>query len=305
MTVHTASAPVRGTQSLVGFMGWVFRAPSLTAIEVGWRWVFGIPFLYLCWVQAQRILAAFPLEASGFNSLDSQNPWVAVVQLANVVAYYQPPVLAVLRWLVPLAALAWALISGLGRNLLLMRLNPRLPFRPAAMVTLQAAWLALLAATVWGWFRSMQWVAVTHIGAAGEPNLVGFAIWTIWISLGFFTAWALISWVLSIAPLLLLLENRSLLSSLGQGFRLGKDFAGKLTEINLVLGIVKIALIVLAMVFAAAPLPFSDGLGGSALHIAWAASTVFYLLANDYFQVVRIKGFLEFWRVYREKASAA
>ena len=35
----------------------------------------------------------------------------------------------------------------------------------------------------------------------------------------------------------------------------------KLVEINLVMGIVKLALIVLAMVLSAAPLPFSDQLG--------------------------------------------
>jgi hypothetical protein len=65
------------------------------------------------------------------------------------------------------------------------------------------------------------------------------------------------------------------------------------------MGIVKLALIVLAMVFSAAPLPFSDQLGPDALHWVWAASTIFYLVANDYFQVVRLKGFVEFWNTYR------
>jgi len=31
----------------------------------------------------------------------------------------------------------------------------------------------------------------------------------------------------------------------------------------------------------------------------WAAATVFYLVANDYFHVVRLKGFVEFWRVFK------
>ena len=104
-------------------MGWVIRRPSLTAIEVGWRWLFGIPLLAVCWISGSKILAAFPLEASGFNSLDAQNPWVAVVQLANVWTYYQPHVLAVLRWLLPVAALAWVVISGVGRNLVLKRMD--------------------------------------------------------------------------------------------------------------------------------------------------------------------------------------
>ncbi len=302
MTIARRAVPLRGTQSLVGQMGWVIKRPILTAIEVGWRWVFGVPLLIVCWRQGLQILAARSIESSGFNSIDTQNPWVAVIQLANVIAYYQAPVLQVLRWLVPAAALAWAAISGLGRNLVLKRMNPGLPFRPAQMIALQAALLALLATFFWIWFRCMQWASATHISANGDPDLIGFAIWAIFFSLAFFTAWALLSWVLEIAPILLLLERRSVLSSLGQSLRLGKAFTSKLAEINLVMGIVKLALIVLAMVFSAAPLPFSDELGGGAMHLVWFASTAFYLVANDYFQVVRLKGFVEFWRTYRGSA---
>jgi hypothetical protein len=292
-------APLRGTQSLVGQMGWVFARPSLTAIEVGWRWVFGIPFLSVCWMQAQQIFAVLPPESAGLTTLDPQNPWVAAVQLANAWALYQPHVMDVLRWLLPLAALAWVVVSGLGRSLVLKRLDPSLRFRPLEMILLQAAWLALFAVTCWGWFRSIAWVAATHITPAGEPDLVGYSIWAIFLSLGFFTAWALLSWALSIAPLLMLLEERSALSSLGQSLRLGKNFTGKLVEINLVMGIVKLALMVLAMVLSAAPLPFSDQLGPDALHLLWLAATVFYLVASDYFQVVRLKGFQEFLKMFR------
>jgi hypothetical protein len=303
VTALAPSAPLRGTQSLVGFMGWAFRRPSLTVLEVAWRWLFGIPLLLVCWRQAQQIVAAFPVESSGFNSIDPQNPWVAIVQLANVVAYYRSPVLAVLRWLVPSAAIVWVVISGVGRNLVLKRIDPRLRFRPTPMIALQAAWLALLALTCWLWFRSMQWVAVTHITATGDPDLVGYAAWVITLSLAFYTLWALTSWALSIAPLLMLLEDRSAISALGQSLRLGKPFTSKLAETNLVMGIVKLMLIVLAMVFSAAPLPFSDELGSDALHFAVLTSTILYFVASDFFHIARLKGFIEFWRTFRGSSA--
>ncbi|MGO8933010.1 MAG: hypothetical protein ACLPLZ_14525 [Terracidiphilus sp.] len=299
------NAPVRGTQLLVEHMSGVFRNPSLIAIEIAWRWLIGIPFLFICWKQGQQILAAFPLESSGASSLDTQNPWVAAVQLSNIAAFYEPHVIAVLRWLLPAAALAWAIVSGLGRNLLLVRMEPRAPFRPGAMIVLQGAWLALLGVTLWGWLRSMQWAAATHISAGAEPDLVGYFIWAIFLALGFFMAFAFTSWVLTITPILVLLEERqSLISSLGQALRLGRAFSGKLAEINLVLGIVKLALLVVAMVFSAAPLPFSDELGPGAMHLVAAASGVFFLVANDFFQVVRLKAFVEFWRIFRSGAAA-
>jgi hypothetical protein len=328
-------------------MGWVFQRPVLTAIEVAWRWLFGAPLLLLCWIETQKILAALPPESAGLSTLDPQNPWVVAVQLSNTWALYQPPVAAVLRWLLPLAALAWVIVSGLGRSLILKRMifsereqrkqfskieqensagakaqdlmsgtfgttkvvpcyKAGLPsnfsavcFRPMAMIALQAAWLAFFALTCWGWLRSMQWVASTHIIPNAEPDLIGFAIWTIFLSLGFFTAWALTSWAFSIAPFVMLLENRSALSALGQSLRLGRPMTAKLVEINMVMGIVNLALLVLAMVLSAAPLPFGDQLGAEALHAVWAVATVFYFVASDYFQVVRLKGFQEFCKMYR------
>lgn len=303
MAIVHGNAPVRGTQLLVEHMSDVVRRPSLVVIEIAWRWLFGIPFLFICWQQVEQILAAYPLDSSGASSIDTRNPWVAAVQLSNVAAFYEPHLAAVLRWLLPAVALIWMIVSGVGRNLLLMRMEPRVPFRPFAMILLQGSWLALLGLTLWGWLGSMQWVAATHIAGAGEPDLVGYFIWAIFLSLGFFTAFALTSWVLTIAPILLLLD-RSMVSGLGGALKLGRRFTGKLIEINLVLGIVKLALLVVAMVFSAAPLPFSDELGPGAMHFVVAASALFFLVADDFFQVVRLKAFVEFRRIFMEGAAA-
>jgi hypothetical protein len=291
--------PVRATQTLVDQMGWTIRRPGLTALEIAWRWLFGLPFLVVCWMQGTRILAALPPGSTGLTDLDKQNPWVAAVQLADVWGRYEPSVAHVVAWLAPAAAVAWALVSGLGRNLVLCRLEPGARFRPIAMTLLQAGWLAVLGLVFLGWFRSMQWVAATHISVAGEADLVGYSIWAIFLSLGFFTLWALVSWPFAAAPLLLVLEKRNAVSAFFASFRLGRMLNSKLIEVNLVMGIVKLALIVLAMVFSAAPLPFSDQLGPEAMRVVSVAATLFYLIASDYFHVVRLKSFVEFWRSFR------
>jgi hypothetical protein len=255
--------------------------------------------LLVCWRQAAAILAALPPESTGLTGIDKQNPWVAAVQLADVWARYEPSVAHTLAWLAPAAICAWIVISGIGRNLVFRRLEPGVGFRPIAMMTLQAGMLVVLGAVFLAWFRSMQWVADTHISPAGEADLIGYSIWAIFLSLGFFTLWALVSWPFTVAPLLMVLEQRSPVSALLASFRLGREFTSKLMEINLVMGIVKLALIVLAMVFSAAPLPFSDELGSDAMHWVWAGATLFFLVASDYFQVVRLKSFVEFWRAFR------
>ncbi len=291
--------PVRATQSAVGQMGWVFAHPSLTALEVAWRWIFGGPVLLVCWIQAQRILAQLPPESTGLDKVNLQDPWVSAVRLADAWDLYRPHVVHVLVWLGPLAAVAWIVVSALGRNLVMKRLEPGLPFRPVSMIALQAAWLAALVFTCWAWFRSIGWAADQHIGNGAEPDLVGYTVWVIVFTLGFFTLWALISWAVAIAPMLVLLENRSALSALGQSLRLGKPFTSKLVEINLVMGIVKLALLVLAMVFSSVLIPFAEQVGAGTLHIEWIIVSIFYFVASDYFQVVRLKGFIEFWRSFR------
>lgn len=303
MTEAPAARAVRGTQSLVGQMGWVFARPSLTLLEVAWRWLIGIPLLAVCWVEARRILAALPLDAAGVDNINFQNPWMAVVQLADAWTLYRPHVMAVLPLIAAPAAIAWVVVSGLGRNLVLMRMERSLPFRPLASIVLQAAWLIALIALCWGWFQSIGWAASTHITANAEPDLVGYAMWVIFLSLGFFTLWALVSWAISIAPLLVLLEECSAPASLGRSLRLGKAFSGKLAEVNLVMGIVKLMLIVLAMVFSSVLIPFSDEVGADAMHLEWVVVSIFYFVASDYFQVVRLKSFIEFWRTYRGPAD--
>jgi len=66
---------------------------------------------------------------------------------------------------------------------------------------------------------------------------------------------------------------------------------------------VKLMLIVLAMVFSAAPLPFSDELGSDALHFAVLTSTILYFVASDFFHIARLKGFIEFWRTFRGSSA--
>jgi len=294
---------VRGTQTLVSQMGWMLRHPAIVAVEVGWRWLVGIPFLFLCWNRLQYILRILTPEQSGLSDIDVQNPWIAASQLSRVWWQYQPLIAHELNWILPLAAVAWIIISSVGRNLVLKLAQSGLRFQPGSMVLLQTAWLALFGVICWGWFRSIAWVAGTHFISGSEPDLIGFAIWLIFLSLGFFTAWALVGWIVSVAPVLMLLENRSALSALAETMRLGKPFTSELFEIGMVMGIVNLALIVVAMVFSAAPLPFSDQLGSGALHVVWAGATVFYLVAHDYFQVVRLKCFSQFWKIFRGSAD--
>ena len=169
------------------------------------------------------------------------------------------------------------------------------------MIALQAARaLALTAAAAW-LVRAGQRLIASHITTGAEPDLVGFTIWLVFVTLGS-SAVGRLSWVVTVAPLLDA-EGCGVSAALSRSFKLRRAFTAKLVEINMVMGIVKLALMVLAMVFSSVLIPFAEEVGASALHMEWLVVAVFYFVANDYFQLVRLKGFIEFWKRYRSNLS--
>ena len=95
---------------------------------MGWRWLFGVPFLLLCRSRLQHVFAVLTPEDSGLSSIDPSNPWIAAGQLSRAVTKYDPLIAHELRWLVPVAAVAWIVISGLGRSLVFGSCSPGCAF---------------------------------------------------------------------------------------------------------------------------------------------------------------------------------
>jgi hypothetical protein len=71
------------------------------------------------------------------------------------------------------------------------------------------------------------------------------------------------------------------------------------------MGIIKLALLVLAMVFSATPLPFEAEMSGTALRAWWVFVACLYAVANDFFQLARVISFLELWRRQRTAGRGA
>ena len=297
------TAKTRGTQSFVYILSLCWHRPSLVAIELAWRWLLGIPLLAVLAFTSLRIWSqtAAQIRTTGLFDFSLQFPLNGALSIAETWQILRAPILHALAWLVPVAVGAASVAAAIGRNAVLRRYRPSLPWKPAVGIALQLLRLSALCLTFAIWFRAIQGAANFALASAsptdvaqGEPNLVLYCALVIVISLGIFTVWALLSWVFSIAPLLAVLENRSVGSSLARSLRLG-PLTGKLVEINLVMGIVKIALIVLAMVFSATPLPFEDVVHGTTLYAWWAVVSVLYLIASDFFQVARVVAFVELW----------
>ncbi len=304
--VVVAAGTVRGTQSFVHTLSECWRRPSLTALEVLWRWLYGIPALLLLWHEAVKILNATPVDIAALQRMTVFDPMGAAATVAQTSSALWPPVWQVVVWLGPLLLVGWVVVSSLGRTVVLRRADSRLYARPMTLMALQALRMVALGGSFAVWFLCVQWAAriaiLERLSVGGEPNLVGYFALVIVATLGLFTLWAVVSWALSVAPLLGMLRGLGVWESLAAAFRLG-PLKAKLVEINLVMGIVKIALIVLAMVFSATPLPFENVTTPGFLMWWWVGVSVLYLVASDFFHVARLVAYLELWRAYERNEN--
>ena len=305
---------MRGAQSFVGTMSSCWRRPSLTGLEVLWRWTYGVPATWLVFAKVRAILGAhtggtYDLALLGLDPTLRNDPVGALTadpigvvgKFSQAAGMVGPDLRQLAVWLVPMLVGVWLVVSSLGRTAVLRRADSGLRSRPFTLMALQVVRLGALAGSFWIWFRCIGWaarVAVEQpIAANEEPQLVLYCAVTIVTTIGLFTLWAIVSWVFSVAPLLAMLKGTSIAQSLAATLRLG-PLKGKLIEVNLVMGIVKIALIVLAMVFSATPLPFESVTTPGFLAWWWAGVTLIYFVGSDFFHVVRLVAYLQLWRAF-------
>jgi hypothetical protein len=263
--------------------------------------LYGVPALLLIWHEVLRILRDAPVDFGALKRMSLLDPMGAAATMTKVMEVLLPPFLQLAMWLAPGLIVVWVVVSSVGRTVVLRRADKRLHARVWTLIVLQMVRLVALLVSFAVWFAGMQWAArvalLNPLSVGAEPNLVGYFAIVILVTLGLFTLWAVVSWTVSIAPLVAMLQDRGVGESLAVAFRLG-PLKPKLVEINLVMGIVKIALIVLAMVFSATPLPFESVTTPEFLAWWWVGVTVLYFVASDFFHVACLVAYLNLWRTY-------
>jgi hypothetical protein len=305
------AAPVRGTQSFVGVMGEVWRRPSLTAMEIAWRWLpcavclSLIPVIGVLLGSLGMDIHFSPLlqsEVALFQSMSVFRPAGPLGAMSGGLMELWNTLFPLLRWLLPALFLLWNLIAAFGRNAVLRRFDPTLHVRRLTLFVLGA--LRALALVVfwlleWKLLVDSLYSAIAAPAARGEEaHLVTFAARIICGTLLLYVVWGVFSWFLQLAPLLAMRNNLGALAALRAALGSSRGLRGKLIEINLVMNIVRITLIVLAMVMSASPLAFQSVATQQFFAIWWGIAVLLYLAASDYFHVVRSAAYLSLHRVY-------
>jgi len=296
---RSGTETVRGTQSFVHTMSACWRRPSLTALEVLWRWAYGVPATALVVYEVIRVLRGTPVDVGALQRMSVLDPMSAAETLTQTAAALLPPAMRMAEWLGPLLLVGWVIVSSVGRTAVLRRVDGRLYSRPGTLMALQTIRMSALLGSFAVWFACVRLAATVALNGpiteGQEPDLVLYSAIAIVATLGMFTVWAVASWALSVAPLLAMQRDLGAGASLTAAFHLGL-VRSKLVEINLVMGIVKIALIVLAMVASACPLPFESVTTPEFMAWWYAGVAILYLIVSDFFHVVRLVSYMKLWK---------
>jgi hypothetical protein len=283
--ISPAHRTIRGTQSLVGVMSFVWKHPSLTLLEILWRWLAAGPMLWLAWHALHIPLAAVPVNSTALAGMTFFEPVRSTAVLAQQVRLYLPAIRAVALWWIPLAFALWALLSGLGRYLVLRRAEPTLRPRPGWIILFSLLRSVLYTALLALWWRLvLSAVRLTLIGSGMEENSASLVVLTaelVLLTFLCFMLWSTTVWALDLRPL------RKLSGRTEATAAQRRDLRSKLIETNLVMGIVRVILFVLALTFSASPLPFQSRETQSYINIWWCGVAVWYILTSDFFHVVR------------------
>jgi hypothetical protein len=299
--VEQGPPAIRGTQTFVGVMAFVWRNRILTALEVLWRWGIGAPLLALVTWQIRKALHGAVIDTSALEAMTVFQPVAAFSTTHSAAAVLAPLLKPVLVWLFPLCAVLWIVVAAIGRQVVLRRMEPQLRFSSASVLKLGAL-RALLLGAVWGLWIWGVWIAgriaITGPASHGsEPSVVLYCAMLICGSIALYVFWAAVSWPFQLAPQLAMAHQQGAISSLAEAFR-SHNVREKLLEVNMVMNIVKIAVLVLAMVLSASPLPFVTVETETFLTYWWIGVILIYMAALDYFHVVRASAYLRLWQVY-------
>ncbi len=298
-----SAPPRRVTQGFVANVTWAWRHPSVTLIEISWRWLFGAPLLAACWFVWQRVLAEVPWRSTGVQQVSANqlltDPMGAAAAVGTFAQMLWPGFRRSGLWMVPVFAVLWGALSSAGRLLLLRRMDSALRGTWTTLCGLQGMRLLLSAAVTWIWWTGVQWLArvsiVDPIAAGGDPQIMLYTGGAIVLTLGIFVLAGALSWMFAAAPIVAMRDGSGVFASLIQAAS-AQGARGGMAEINLVLSVVKIMLIVLAMAFSAFPLPFTNVVTDEYVLIWSALVALWYFAASDFFHVTRLHAFAELLR---------
>lgn len=282
----------------------VWRTPGLLAMELLWRWSFGLGVLGLLLAAWGRVRPILMLDEAELRALNSADPVALASQVFALFEPFAPLLLRVALWVAAGAALLWVATATVGRTIITRmligneaRLQSKAAGRTSApdAVSVVARWPAhaiLLAARVLmllipviGYLGGMLLAAL--VGGGDDPLLAVLLIFApVCASIAL---WSLVNFVLSLAPLFVERDGLSPLDAIVAALGFARRRRVELASIATWNGALRSVVALVLTLFAAATLTPGAPLW---LRMALVAvETLAYLVLSDWLLLARMAAY--------------
>ncbi len=196
------------------------KNPKLVLLEVAWRWSFGLLALLLLWWAIVSILHRVTISDADWAALRSLNLHDTPQTLAKIVVLFWEDFLLMLAALLSALALAWMITATWGRAATLRILEGR--SNTPAVAGLNLLRVLLFIVTLLAAIFVVEGAVWLSTPSAADPAELNWALYLLIVLIALpliMIAWGILNWVLSLAPLFAVREQKGAFTSLAAAFR--------------------------------------------------------------------------------------
>jgi hypothetical protein len=273
--------------------------PALLAMELLWRWSFGLALLALSFMAYAHLRQAFFLSDADELALSGQDPLAMASAAAGLIGQALPLLLRLLTQVFTVAAVLWIAAAGLGRGIITrmivrsfaaeygVSIAPDAP-RWRVFATLKFARVLMLLILAIGYLGGVLIAAFVN---PREQNLLASAL-IVFASLAVASLlWSYVNWVLSLAPIFVVRDGLAVLDSVVAAIAFIRRNHPRLTAIavwNSTLRGLAATVISIAAVFSVV---LHEALPPWTITALLVLETLLYLVVSDIFLLARLAAY--------------
>ncbi|HVJ05184.1 MAG TPA: hypothetical protein VM578_05910 [Candidatus Saccharimonadales bacterium] len=273
--------------------------PALFAMELLWRWSFGLGLLALCFFAYARLRQAVLLSDADQLALAGQDPFAVAEAAKNILAEAMPLLLRTFVQIFSVASILWIACAALGRGIITRLMVRRLAADYSVTIASDAPRWTTFAILMFARVLMLLILVIGYLGGvivAGmvsspkqNPVVSGLIVFAS-LSLAV-VIWSYVNWVLSLAPIFVVRDALSPVDSVVAAIAFIRRNSPRLTAISLWNGTARGVIATLISI---------AGVSTAALHFAlpsWAISallvleTLVYFVVSDVFLVGRLAAY--------------
>lgn len=268
----------------------IHQKPVIIAIEIAWRWTFGLIATILLWMGTRAFLAGLRVSPDEEQALRGHDPTMIAAALTHILQ--QGGVLQRLFGIMAAVAIpsviVWIIAATLGRATTLKRLMPASNVNMEAILGLTVSRAALLVFGVLAWYAWM--ILCAFVTLTGEPNYPLYLFLSMLALPLIAGVWGVLNWLLSLAPVIAVRDSSTAWKAYAETVRAIRRRRGEFTSVSTWLALPRLAAMVIALMLVVVALIATDSvmIGSVALTII----TLAYCAFADYLYVVRLAAYV-------------